>query len=49
MQIKKSAGSILNEIKVFDVYTGKGIDENKKSVAFLWTLEKWMQPLQMKR
>ena len=34
MQIKKSAGSILNEVKVFDVYTGKGIDDNKKSVAF---------------
>ena len=34
MQIKKSAGSILNEIKVFDVYTGKGIEENKKSIAF---------------
>ena len=34
MQIKKSAGSVLNDIKVFDIYTGKGIDENKKSIAF---------------
>ena len=34
MQIKKSAGSILNEVKVFDVYTGKGIDNGKKSIAF---------------
>ena len=34
MQIKKSAGSILNEVKVFDVYTGKGIDSGKKSIAF---------------
>ncbi len=34
MQIKKSAGSILNYVKVFDVYTGKGIDENKKSLTF---------------
>ena len=34
MQIKKSGGSNLNDIKVFDVYTGKGIDEDKKSVAF---------------
>ena len=34
LQIKKSGGSNLNEIKVFDVYTGKGIDENKKSIAF---------------
>ena len=34
MQIKKSGGSSLNEIKVFDVYTGKGIEEGKKSIAF---------------
>ena len=34
MQIKKSAGSNLNSIKVFDVYTGSGIEENKKSLAF---------------
>ena len=40
MQIKKSAGSILNNVKVFDVYTGKGIDENKKSIAFSLELGK---------
>ena len=34
MQIKKSAGSSLNDVKVFDIYTGKGIDEDKKSIAF---------------
>lgn len=34
MQIKKSAGSCLNSVKIFDVYTGKGIDEDKKSIAF---------------
>ena len=34
MQIKKSTGKILNEIKVFDIYTGKGIDNDKKSIAF---------------
>ena len=33
MQIKKSGGSNLNDIKVFDVYTGKGIDSDKKSIA----------------
>ncbi len=33
MQIKKSAGSNLNSIKIFDIYTGKGIDDNKKSIA----------------
>ena len=33
-QIKKFGGSTLTEIKPFDIYTGKGIDENKKSIAF---------------
>ena len=33
-QIKKYAGSKLVEIKPFDVYTGTGIPENKKSIAF---------------
>ncbi len=40
MQIKKSGGSILNDIKIFDIYTGKGIDENKKSIAYSLTLGK---------
>lgn len=38
--IKKAAGSTLTKIEVFDVYTGKGIEENKKSVAFSLTFEK---------
>ena len=38
--IKKAAGSILTKIDVFDVYTGKGIDENKKSIAYSLTFEK---------
>ena len=33
-QIKKSAGSLLIESKVFDIYTGTGIEENKKSIAY---------------
>lgn len=33
-QIKKYAGSKLSEIKPFDVYTGTGIAENKKSISF---------------
>ena len=33
-QIKKIGGSTLTEIKPFDIYTGKGIDEDKKSIAF---------------
>ena len=32
--IKNSGGSILSNIEVFDVYTGKNIDENKKSIAY---------------
>lgn len=38
--IKKAAGSTLTKIEVFDVYTGKGIEENKKSIAFSLTFEK---------
>ena len=38
--IKKAAGSILMKIDVFDVYTGKGIEENKKSIAYSLTFEK---------
>ena len=33
-QIKKAAGSLLLKSKVFDIYTGVGIDENKKSMAY---------------
>ena len=33
-QIKKAAGSLLIESKVFDIYTGDGIEENKKSMAY---------------
>ena len=32
--LKKAAGSLLTNIEVFDVYTGKGIEENKKSIAY---------------
>ena len=35
--IKSAGGKLLLSSKVFDVYTGKGIDEDKKSIAF--TLE----------
>ena len=38
--IKKSGGSSLSKIEVFDVYTGKGIEENKKSIAYSLTFEK---------
>ena len=38
--IKKVGGSNLSKIDVFDVYTGKGIEENKKSIAYSLTFEK---------
>ena len=34
MTIKKAAGSLLISSEVFDVYTGKGIDSDKRSIAF---------------
>lgn len=33
-QIKKSAGSLLNNIKVFDIYTGPNIEDDKKSISY---------------
>jgi len=39
-QIKKSGGSSLKEITVFDLYTGKGIEEGKKSLAYSLTFSK---------
>lgn len=32
--IKKSGGRILEDVQVFDIYTGDKLDENKKSIAF---------------
>ena len=32
--IKKSAGSLLTSVDVFDVYEGKNIEENKRSIAY---------------
>ncbi len=32
--IAKAGGKLLREVKLFDVYQGKGIDEDKKSLAF---------------
>lgn len=33
-EIKKTAGSLLNSIRVFDIYEGESIGANKKSIAF---------------
>ena len=35
--IKKKAGKLLLDIKVFDVYEGKNIDDNKRSIAYSLT------------
>ena len=40
LKIKKSAGANLQSYEVFDVYTGKGIEESKKSIAFSLTFGK---------
>ncbi len=33
-EISKSGGKILNNISIFDIYTGEKIDDNEKSIAF---------------
>lgn len=40
INIKKFASSLLENYEVFDVYTGEGVAENKKSVAFSLTFGK---------
>ena len=37
--IKSAGGSLLTKIEVFDVYTGKNIDDDKKSIAYGLTFE----------
>ena len=40
MKIKKLAGSLLESSEVFDIYTGTGIEEDKKSISFALTFGK---------
>ena len=35
--IKKAGGRLLSDIKVFDVYTGENIGNDKKSIAYSLT------------
>ena len=44
-QIKKSGGNNLNIVKVFDIYKGKGIDEDKKSVSIALNFGKMNETL----
>jgi len=43
--IKKAGGKSLTNIEVFDVYRGKNIDEDKKSIAFSLTFEDYTKTL----
>lgn len=40
MKIKKLAGSLLESSEVFDIYTGTGIEDDKKSISFALTFGK---------
>ena len=35
--IKKSAGTLLTDIQIFDIYTGNNIDDDKKSMSYSLT------------
>jgi phenylalanyl-tRNA synthetase beta chain len=37
--MKKSGGSLLTNIEIFDVYTGENIGKDKKSIAYSLTFE----------
>lgn len=37
--IRDSAGAFLTDLKIFDVYQGKGVDTNRKSLAFSLTFQ----------
>ena len=36
--IRKAGGKLLREVRLFDIYRGRGIEDGKKSVAFSLTL-----------
>ena len=44
--IKSSAGKFFKDIEIFDVYEGKGIDDNKKSIAISVSWQSMKQTLQ---
>ena len=37
--IKAAAGESLKQLKVFDIYSGEGIDSERKSIAFSLTFQ----------
>ena len=46
LKIKKKAGKLLKDIKVFDLYEGKNIMQNKKSLAYSLTFSDINRTLQ---
>ncbi len=46
--VRESAGGLLQEIRLFDVYQGKGVDSSRKSLAFGLTLQHYSRTLEDK-
>lgn len=44
-EIKRSGGKLLTNIKIFDIYKGDKIDQNKKSIAYNLTFEDYTRTL----
>ena len=44
-EIKKIGGSLLTNVKIFDIYRGDNIDANKKSIAYTLTFEDYTKTL----
>jgi phenylalanyl-tRNA synthetase beta chain len=44
-EIKKSGGKLLSNVKVFDIYTGENIGNDKKSIAYSLTFEDYSKTL----
>ena len=43
--VEKSAGGLLKQLQLFDVYTGKGVDSGRKSLALGLTLQEFSRTL----
>lgn len=43
--LKKAAGNKLDNIEIFDIYEGKGIEEGKRSIAFSLTFTSFEKTL----
>ena len=44
-EIKKTGGRLLTDVRVFDIYTGDKLDDNKKSIAFNLVFEDYTRTL----